>query len=101
MEYPVSDRFDETELRGKFAILERVNGKEGSGILPVELPDEPLSEEPLELPEALLSAPAVQLEEVSPDAEPDASPEVEALLSPVALPLASAEPLPEEVAEPP
>ena len=65
--------------------------------LPLELSDEPLSEEPLEL----LSVLEEPLAEVSPDAEPDASPEVEALLSPVVLPLASAEPLPEEVAEPP
>jgi len=56
-------------------------------------------EEPL--PEELLSVLEDPLPEVSPDAEPDAEPEVEALLSPVALPLAWAEPLPEEVALPP
>jgi hypothetical protein len=58
-------------------------------------------EEPL--PEELLSVleEPLPLAEVSPDAEPDAEPEVEALLSPVALPLAWAEPLPEEVALPP
>jgi hypothetical protein len=56
-------------------------------------------EEPL--PEELLSVLEDPLPEASPDAEPDAEPEVEALLSPVALPLAWAEPLPEEVALPP
>ena len=63
------------------------------GILPLELP--------LSLPEELLSVLEEPLAEVSPDAEPDAEPDVEAPLSPVALPLASAEPLPEEVALPP
>jgi hypothetical protein len=94
-------------VRAGVAVLKRVNGKRGSEVLPVELPDEPLSEEPLSLSEALLSVPEEPLAEVSPDAEPDASPDVEALLSPVALPLVpaepllSAEPLPEEVALPP
>ena len=72
--------------------MRRVDAVVGEGrekdrrLLPLE-PDEPLPEEPLSL-------------------LPDASPDVEALLSPVALPLLSAEPLlvpllPEEVALPP
>jgi hypothetical protein len=94
-------------VRGEFAALERLNGEGEIEVSPVELPDEPLSEEPLSLPEELLSVPEEPLAEVSPDAEPDASPDVEAPLSPVALPLVSAEPLlsaeplPEEVALPP
>jgi hypothetical protein len=88
----VSRNFTET-LTCDFARCGWEGRREGKGreILPLEEP----------LPEELLSVPEDPLAEVSPDAEPDAEPDVDALLSPVALPLASAEPPPDEVALPP